>query len=300
MTTRVQLAPLTRDEVWQLIRSTGHLRHAEAGARLAVRVHDMTGGNPLHLIELLRTLFARGWLTVHAETREWMATEPGDEVLRTGDMLPFARQGIAERIAALPDEEHALLLTIAAVGRTCHTVVLSYVHGISRLRAAHICDGLVERHLVTEADGTYHCVNALTETVVLDSVGPSRRREVHRMIALALTDAAASVRRAVEPGAVARHAKAGGEPALAHRYALLASQASAARAAWDDALAWLDVAAFCAETPEEAQAAAGARVALLVPADESPRVPRPPERTSEAPWIGRGDLDLANARPELT
>jgi hypothetical protein len=120
------------------------------------------------------------------------------------------------------------------------------------------------------------------------------------MIALALTDAAASVRREVEPGAVARHAREGGEPALAHRYALLASQASAARAAWDDALAWLDVAAVCAETPDEAHAAAGARTALLVPADEPARMRRPLERTSEAPWIGRSDLDLANARPELS
>jgi len=293
--TRLRLAPLARDDVWQLIRSLGSVRHPEGGARLATRVHELTGGNPLYVIELLKTLFARGWLAVHPGTNEWMTTASGDGVLQTGEMFPSVRDGIAERIAALPDEEHALLLTIAAVGRGCHTSVLSYVHGISRLRAAHTCDALVERHLVAEDDGSYHCTHALIAGVVLDSVGASRRREVHRMIALALTDAAASVRRTADPGAIARHAEAGGEPAMAHRHALLASEACAARGAWHDALAWLDMAAACAEAPEERQAAERATAAVLDRAGGPPTVARARSRTPASPSMDPSDVDLIGA-----
>jgi DNA-binding SARP family transcriptional activator len=290
--TRLRLGPLTRDDVWQLIRSLGNVRSPEGGARLATRVHELTDGNVLYVIELLRTLFARRWLTVHPETGEWMTTEVGDDVLETGEMFPTVREGIAERIASLPDEEHALLLTIAAVGHGCHTSVLSYVHGISRLRAAHIGDALVERHLVTENDATYRCAHALIASVVLDSVGASRRREVHRMIALALTDAAASVHRAVDPGAVARHAEAGGELGMAHRHALLASEACVAQVAWEDALAWLDIAAACAETPEQGEVANRATAAVLDRAGWSTALTRTPGRTGTLS-IGRDDVDLS-------
>ncbi|MEO7180614.1 MAG: AAA family ATPase, partial [Gemmatimonadaceae bacterium] len=289
---RLHLAPLSRDEVWTLIRSLGRVRHPQGGARLATRVHELAGGNVLYVMELLKTLFARGWLALDPSTGEWMTTEIGGDVLNTGEMFPTVREGVAERVAALPDEEHALLLTVAAAGRGCHTSLLSYVHGISRLRAAHTCDALVERHLVTEDDATYRCTHALIASVVLDSVGPSRRREVHRMIALALTDAAASMGREVDPGAVARHAEAGGESAMAHRHALLASAQCAAQGAWDDALAWLDLSASCAETPAEANAAHEASAALLDRAGWPSVAARDSGRRFTSPSIGRGDVDL--------
>ena len=153
------------------------MRHPSSAARLATRTHELTGGNVLYVVERLKTLFARGWLTANAATGEWKTTAAGD-VLETGEMFPTVREGIAERVAALPDEEHALLLTVAASGHGCEASLLSYVHGISRLHAAHTCDALVERHLVAEGDGTYRCVHALIASVVLDSVGPSRRRDV--------------------------------------------------------------------------------------------------------------------------
>jgi DNA-binding SARP family transcriptional activator len=289
---RLHLAPLSRDELWALIRSLGRIRHPLSGTRLATRVHELTGGNVLYVIELLKTLFARGWLAVDSTTDEWMTTGAGSDVLESGEMFPSVRDGIAERLATLPDEEHAALVTVAASGRGCGASLLSYVHGISRLRAAHICDALVEHHLVAEADETYCCANELIASVVLGSVGPSRRREVHRMIALALTDAAASVGRAVDPGAIARYAAAGGEAAMAHRHALLASEQCAAQGASDDALAWLELAASCAATPTETRAANEATAALLYGGVRPSATNGPPARRPGSPSIGREDVDL--------
>ena len=115
------------------------------------------------------------------------------------------------------------------------------------------------------------------------------------MIALALTDAAASVQRTVDPSVVARHAEAGGELALAHRHALLASETCAARGAWDDALSWLDVAASCAETAEEMHAANRATAAALDRAGGSTHGNRAAARRPSTLSIGRGDVDLAAA-----
>ena len=47
-------------------------------------------------------------------------------------------------------------------------------------------------------------------------------------------------------GEIARHADRGGEPALAYRYALQASEAAVERFAYTEALSWLDLAAGAA------------------------------------------------------
>jgi DNA-binding SARP family transcriptional activator len=251
---RLRLESLSRDDVWQLIRVLGRVQHPDGAVRLATRVYDVTSGNPLYVMELLKTLFTRGWLAVNPDTLEWITTDRGASELDTSELFPNVRESLGERIAALPDEQHALLLTVAVTGSGCHTSLLSYVHNISRLRAAHVCDALVERGLLAEADGRYRCAHTIIASVAVESMSASRCREVHRMIALALTDAASSVGMLADPGTIARHAAAGGERRLAHHNALLAHSACVARSALDDALMWLNLAKSCADTESEAVA----------------------------------------------
>lgn len=291
----IVIEPLSADAVWQLIRKMGRITHPDGARRFAARVYEVTGGNPLYVIELLKTLFARGWIRVHHDTQEWIPGDNNSGDLLAHELFPDAQAAIAERVAALPDEQHAVLLTVATLGGPCHTSLLSYVHGISRLRAAHLCDGLVERRLLTESDGFYLCAHAVIGEAVLSSMGTSRRREVHRMIALALTDAAASVNRTVDPGAIARHAAAGGETAMAFRSALHASALCAERAAWEDAMSWADLASQCADTAEAVRLADEHTAQLLARAGWS----TPPARTSaRSPTpqhvvaIDRADVDL--------
>ncbi len=246
----ITLAPLGEEEVWRMVREMGHIAAPTGGRRLAARLHQVTGGNPFYVIELLRTLFAQGWLTTDAASGEWRAGAAAGETSESAMSLSV-HDAIAERIESLPPDLHDVLLTIAVAGTGCRASVLSHVHGISRLRGAALADELVERRLVAEQDGIYRCAHPAMARVVRDGLTTSRRRELHRAIAITLDRLAAEGGPAAPPGEIARHAELGGEPALAYRQALVASDAARQRYAYEEALAWLDLAAAAAAPGQE-------------------------------------------------
>ena len=158
---------------------------------------------------------------------------------------------IAERVDRLPDPLRDLLATIAASGAGIRAEVLSHVHGISRLRAAALGDALVDRQLVVEAGGAYRCSHPVIARVVQDALTAPRRREVHRAIANALELALSPEAALAAAPEIARHADIGGDRALAYRHALNASAASVERRAYEEALAWLDLASAAASDRAE-------------------------------------------------
>jgi len=243
------LQPLTEDEVWQLVRALGRVSAPTGARRLAARIHEVTAGFPFYIVELLKTLFAQGWLTVDPETGEWIVQAQGDAPALV--LAPSVHDAIGERIACLPDELRAVLISLAVSARGCRADVLSHMHGMSRLRAAAYGDALVERQLAVEEDGVYRCAHPVIARVVRDALGMSRRREVHRSLALALEAAIPRGSESTDPGEIARHAEQGGERAMAYRYAVMAATACEARFAFGEALTWLDLAASVAGSAEE-------------------------------------------------
>jgi predicted ATPase len=221
------------------------------GQRLAARIHEVTAGNPFYVIELLKTLFAQDVLTVDPESKAWIVSPTA--VNGEGfSYAPTVHEAIADRIECLPDELHAVLISVAAAGRGCRTEVLSHLHGISRLHAAMLGDALVERHLAVEEDGVYRCAHPTLAAVVRARLTTSRRREVHRALALALELLLpSSARSEFEVAEIARHSEQAGDRAMAYRYALLAAEAAMKRGAFDDALSWLDLASVSAQSPAE-------------------------------------------------
>jgi len=211
----------------------------------------VTAGNPFYVIELLKTLFAQDILTVDPETKAWIVSPTAAE--NGGySYAPTVHDAIADRIECLPDELHAVLISLACAGRGCRAELLSHLHGISRLHAAMLGDALVERHLAVEEDGAYACAHPTIAAVVRARLTTSRRREVHRALALSIELLRpAGTRAGVEAGEIARHADQAGDRAMAYRYALLAAEASVARCAFDEALSWLDLAAASAATDDE-------------------------------------------------
>jgi DNA-binding SARP family transcriptional activator len=270
----LSLQPLTEDEVWQLVRGLGRVSAPTGARRLAARIHEVTTGFPFYVVELLKTLFAQGWLVVDPDTGEWIVRtqEPGDSAVLT--LSPSAHEAIAERIECLPDEFRGVLMSIAVSARGCRADVLSHVHGISRLRAAVAGDALVERHLAVEEDGVYRCAHPVIARVVSDALGTSRRREMHRGIALALEAVAGDTGRVVDTGEVARHAEQGGERAMTYRYATLAAEQCEERFAYEEALGWLDMAAAASGSVAETDAVNRMTARLLERAGwrETPRV----------------------------
>jgi hypothetical protein len=224
--------------VWRLVREMGHVSTPTGGRRLAGRIFRITGGNPFYIIELLKTMFAQGLLAVEEQTGEWTIAPA---TLETGRELPVSRSVhdlIAARVERLPEDLAGVLLTVAVAGGSgCRPEVLSHVHGISRLHAAALCDALVDRRLVVEDGGTYRAAHPVIGHVVRDAVSAPRRAEVHRMLALTLDRLATPESMRTAAGEIALHADRGGEPVLACRAALLASEAAVQRFAFAEALA---------------------------------------------------------------
>jgi DNA-binding SARP family transcriptional activator len=285
------LRPLSEEEVWQLVRGLGRVSTPTGARRLAARIHEVTTGFPFYVVELLKTLFAQGWLRVDPDTGEWIVRtqEAGDSAVLT--LAPSVHEAIAERIECLPDELRAVLMSIAVSARGCRADVLSHMHGISRLRAAGCGDALVERHLAVEDDGVYRCAHPVIARVVSDALGTARRREVHRGLALALEAAVSPGGRVTDPGEIARHAEQGGERAMTYRYAMLAAAECEARFAYDEALAWLDMAAASSDRAEDMDAVNRTTARLLESAGwrETPRVGRP---AIEVGRLAASDFDL--------
>ena len=248
----VTLTPLSADDVWQLVRELGRVDAPTGGQRLAARIHEVTAGNPFYVIELLKTLFAQNVLSVDPETKAWIVSPTA---VGNGGFTysPTVHEAIADRIECLPDELHAVLISLASAGRGCRADALSHLHGISRLHAAMLGDALVERHLAVEEDGVYRCAHPTIATVVRARLTTSRRREVHRALALTLELLLpTSARSEFEVAEIARHADQAGDQTLAYRYALLAADEAVKRCAFDEALSWLDLASGSARSPDDA------------------------------------------------
>ena len=250
----VALGPLSEDELWRMIREMGHVSTPTGARRLASRIYGVTAGNPFYAIELLKTMFAQGLLEIDEASGEWTAPSGG---LSQGGEFPVSQtvhDVIAERIERLPQQLSEVLITVAVAGAGCRPEVLSHVHGISRLHAAAIGDALVDRRLMVQEGGVYRCTHPVVAHVVRDGLTVLRRREVHRTLALALERMVAPTQAREAAREIARHADRGDEPALAYRFALMASEGALERYAYAEALSWLDLAASNARGSAEADA----------------------------------------------
>lgn len=252
--TTISLGPLTEEELWRMIREMGHLSSPTGAQRFAHRIFGVTAGNPFYAIELLKTMFAQGLLATDEESGEWTVLSGA---MTGGQEFPVSQtvhDVIAERVERLPEQLNEVLITVAVAGAGCRTEVLSHVHGISRLHAAGVGDALVDRRLIVEEAGVYRCAHPVIAHVVRDGLTALRRAEVHRMLALALERLTSPEDVTETAREIARHADRGEEPALAYRFALVASEAAVERYAFAEALSWLDLGASNARGPAEADA----------------------------------------------
>jgi Predicted ATPase len=290
----VVLSPLSEGDVWRLIRELARVEGPDGARRLAARIHAATGGNPFYVIELLKTLFAQDLLAVDPLSKGWIVRPAAIADLAPDALSPTVHDAIAERIECLPDHVYEVLASIAVAGRGCPPDVLSHLHGISRLHAAALGDALIERHLAVEEDGVYRCAHPIIANVVRARVSVSRRREIHRALALTLELLQPKGR---EPdgsvaGEIARHAEQAGDRPMAYRYALLAGDECGQRCAYDEALSWLDLASGTAGTAAESDVVDRITARILEEAGwrEAPPV-RAPITYSPA-GVEHSDLDL--------
>lgn len=179
---RVELAPLSPAEVWELVRQLGNIRAPQGARRFAARLHQITAGNPFHVVELIKTLFSEGVLGITPVSREWVVGEGASGTLSRLELPRSVREAIAHRVDRLPYELRDLLATVAMASGPVSLEVLTRVHGMSRLRAAALGDALIERHLLQAEAGAYAPAHATIAGVVRGMLSPARAAELRRVL----------------------------------------------------------------------------------------------------------------------
>jgi DNA-binding SARP family transcriptional activator len=289
----VALEPLTEDDVWAIIRQMGNIRTPNGARRFAHRIHEVSGGNPFYVIELLKTLFSQRLLAVEPDSGEWVVAHGAR--LADGTLLPMPRSlrdAIGERVSLLDEDTHLLLGTLAVAARPVAPDVLAHVHGMSRLRIAAMMDDLAERLLAVEENGAYRVIHPVLGDVVRHALTDSLRRELHRALSLSIEVVTPVGSIGDTAGEIAWHAEQSGDAARAYAFALVAADGAAARTAYHEAIGWLGLAARTAPNEEATLARRAGKLAEQAGWTEIP--PFPPAAPRGFAMTDK-DMDLRSA-----
>ena len=308
----VELGPLTRDDVRELLRAT--LAQEDPGVSISDEfldaVIDRAEGNPFFTEEILKSLVSNGDVALDASG--WQRRT---EV--AGLRIPASiRDAIEVRLERLDDRSQAAMAVAAAVGRTVPLDLLSAVTEEPEESIERHVRGWIEGQFVEELasrDGpALSFRHALTHEVVYHRLLTSERRRTHRRIAEALQG---------DPGTpraiLGRHWALGGEQSRAAAAFDDAADATLAVAASSEAIRHVEAAiqARGTTTPDDQIRLARAYLAFdnrraldaaqtgldSVPADDLVRRVRLMHLAGAARWLAGGETaELDLAREALT
>ncbi|HEV7760896.1 MAG TPA: BTAD domain-containing putative transcriptional regulator [Acidimicrobiales bacterium] len=216
------------------------------GADRAAALHDRSGGHPLFLLALAGAAAAAP------------APAPGAGPGAAGGLPATIVDAVAQQVAALGPASSSLR-SAAALGPQVDVALLADV--LDRPPAALLDDleqALRSRILVERADG-FAFVHELVREAMAGSLSAPRRALLHRQAARAL---AARPTAAVEPLAVAHHARLGGDAVLAAEALQRAAALAGDRSDPGAAVELLDEAVALADGAAVRLARARARLAL--------------------------------------
>lgn len=223
---RLVLGSLTSEESARLVQES--LGVTTVSPDVAEGLYLETGGNPLFLIETLRT-----W---HDESRELIADGPPEEALTPGLVasdLPVAggvAQVIARRFATLSGEVRHTLEAAAVLGRVPDPGALALLVGDTKLEVLKALEELVRKGAVVESRDGYEFAHYQIRRVALDGIGSEELLGLHRSAGEALEERSPE---GVED--LAYHFDRGEVPNKAARYAAEAGRRAVALAAFDTA-----------------------------------------------------------------
>jgi DNA-binding SARP family transcriptional activator len=207
---------------------TAHLVEVSAGVepmpRLAEAIHEVSGGNPLFVSELVRLLRTEGRL------RE----------LRDDDRLVLPRgvdQVIERRIAQLPAKTRTTLCTAAVVGREFDSDLVARAEGRPASDALDVIEAAVSARVVEHASGKrYRFTHDLIRQVLYTAIGAGERVRLHGAVAMAMEEMHA-LRPEPVASALAHHfseALPEGDAQKAVRYLTLAAERALAVSAYHE------------------------------------------------------------------
>jgi tetratricopeptide (TPR) repeat protein len=219
-TQHIELSPLSLDECARVIRS---LAPGALDVGFAASMAQRTGGNPLFLEELCRSLPS-------TRAKEAYAGEERS--------VPSTVHGVIQaRLLRLPARELHSVRVAAVIGNEFAAPLLAEVAADSDIEPLlqRLCAANIIRQ--GDAEGTYRFKHGITREVVYESVRLNERRALHRAVAEKLQQRAAEGGVQAQNEALAHHFVGSGDHALAAHHAELAGDRAAAAAALDRARA---------------------------------------------------------------
>ena len=148
---------------------------ATVSRRAVARLHEVTGGNPFFLGEVVRLLAAEGTLESLDEPTEDLVIRVPEEV----------RALIRRRVAALPREGVAALRLAAVIGREFDLDLLQLASRLSGTRIMAVLAEAAAAGLVAAVSaGQRRCsfTHDLVRESLYDDLSPRRRLEFHRAV----------------------------------------------------------------------------------------------------------------------
>jgi DNA-binding SARP family transcriptional activator/tetratricopeptide (TPR) repeat protein len=152
----------------------------EAGPELPQQLYHETQGNPLFLIELVRSLVQSGVLL---QEGHWQLATAELSALHWPENL---RELISAALRRAPTRAQRLLEPLAVIGRACELPVLQ---GLLHQPAERLLNRLDELHkvgLIVEQEGRYQFHHELARHIVYESLSTDRKKLWHKKVGQAL------------------------------------------------------------------------------------------------------------------
>lgn len=209
--TDVALTGLIPAEVDELLANS--LRDPEERRPLSRRLHELTGGQPLLVVETVRELLDRGLLYTDG-SGGWRTVNPA-----AGDgweqAVPSAavREMVDARVERLDEPIRRTFAAVCVIGVECNAGLVAAVTGDPTESALSCLDVLLERQLLRATDDGrgYAVAHPLIQRAVYDGLSPGRRQVWHLRVARALQKTVAA-HPASSAGQVLRHLLAADAP----------------------------------------------------------------------------------------
>jgi DNA-binding SARP family transcriptional activator len=183
---RVRLAGLDEAGVAAVMEARARHELDDEGRALAGLLHAQTAGNPFFLREMLHHLVEKGAI-VHRDGR-WVTAQPVGEV----DVPDSVREVVGRRLGRLGDEARGVLALASVLGERFDLELLAVAGGQPEEPVLAALGPAVAARLVKETGaGAYQFAHALVRATLEDTLGPTRRAQLHRRVAVALEEVCA-------------------------------------------------------------------------------------------------------------
>jgi tetratricopeptide (TPR) repeat protein/biotin operon repressor len=173
---RIDLSPLGTEQAQSLVRRALIAEQSDPGATaFAQLLQERAQGNPLFLVEMLRSLLEQGML-VPMPGGGWVYPKQ-DQTLPTPDSI---QELVGQRLIHLPPDLRAVVELVAVFGEDATFPLLSRASATTPSELADLLGRLCRRGFLTETESGYRSKHNLVQEVIYQAIHPRRRFRLHR------------------------------------------------------------------------------------------------------------------------